>query len=304
MSSYINYTQLVPFVSEAKFQSIKKVFGANLSDLECYKINLWSQKAAASIYPLLQQVEVTLRNSIDIEVRKRMGDKWWDRIYTDTTKKNHEFFIKNIRKAESNYRKEFSDKYPSVNRKNILVSHDDIIARTDFSTWQYVLSDTFMSQKGINKNIALWPRLTFKVLRGIDKSCPEKNERLSVADDIYDIRNYRNRLSHNDCIWVKVHSNNAQSAIETIRLKIKKIQSVIYSINPNVCYALDKLGCFRHALRVCSLRELEITLGKHLKDFNSQEVNSVLSKLYEFTDNGAHTAAIKNGVINMAIHEL
>ncbi|EBU3334645.1 hypothetical protein CV497_23665, partial [Salmonella enterica subsp. enterica] len=107
MPNTIHYPHVIPFISQGKINAIKSTFGNNLSDRECYGIYIWSQKASSAIYPLLQQLEVTLRNSIDKEATKLIGQKWWDNVYTDTSKSKHGDFIHNINKAIIRYENEF-----------------------------------------------------------------------------------------------------------------------------------------------------------------------------------------------------
>ncbi|MDK1905248.1 hypothetical protein MKS09_26260, partial [Klebsiella sp. K4-170] len=62
MRKSVNYPLITPFISTPKITAIKSVFGSSLNDMECYGINIWSQKASSAIYPILQQLEITLRN--------------------------------------------------------------------------------------------------------------------------------------------------------------------------------------------------------------------------------------------------
>ncbi len=70
MINKINYPQIFPSISEGRIKAIKAAFETTSTDVltnrQYYGIFMWSQKSSASIYPLLQQLEITLRNSIDI----------------------------------------------------------------------------------------------------------------------------------------------------------------------------------------------------------------------------------------------
>ncbi|MCW1043032.1 hypothetical protein, partial [Streptococcus anginosus] len=129
-----------------------------------------------------------------------------DGVYTDKTKPKWDDFIFNINKGRDRYKKNYKKNNPSVLSSLIVVPHDDAIAHTDFYTWQAVLSDTFHTQNRKHVNKSLWPRLTYKVLKGLDRKKTEKAARLDFINELNEIRNYRNRLSHNDCIWIKMNS--------------------------------------------------------------------------------------------------
>lgn len=303
MPNTVNYPQIIPFVSKGKIDSIRNTFGHNLTDKECYGVYIWSQKAASSIYPLLQQLEVTLRNSIDKEASKLMGDYWWDSVYTDTTKNKHDDFIKNIRKGAGNYRSSYRKKHPLVNVAAIVASHNDTIAHTDFYTWQAVLSDTFHSERRVHATTALWPRCTYRVLKGLDRTKPEKVARQDFINELNEIRNYRNRLSHNDCIWIKINSNSLLSAVDSVREKINKIECLIKTINPQIHATLVKWGLFYHARRVCSPKEVEHHMGKGVVHTNDQAINDALGAIYAWTDDGKLTSVIKSGAHILAVHK-
>lgn len=303
MPNTVNYPQIIPFISKGKMDAIKNTFGNTLTDRECYGIYIWSQKASAAIYPLLQQLEVTLRNSIDKEATKVMGLNWWDGVYTDKTKAKWDDFIFNINKGRDRYKKNYKKNNPSALSSLIVVPHDDAIAHTDFYTWQSVLSDAFHTQNRKHVNKSLWPRLTYKVLKGLDRKKTEKAARLDFINELNEIRNYRNRLSHNDCIWIKMNSNNLQSAVETVREKINKIEDLIKTINPQIHSTLVKWGVFYHARRICSQREVEHHMGKNIVNCTNPTMSSILATIYSWTDDGKLTSVVNDGKNDLAIHK-
>ncbi|ROU09185.1 hypothetical protein EB837_25450 [Kluyvera ascorbata] len=68
---------VLPLISSPRLGSYIVTFKP-ADDHELYGTYIWSQLASGSVYPLLQNLEITLRNAIDTEARKRFGDKWWD----------------------------------------------------------------------------------------------------------------------------------------------------------------------------------------------------------------------------------
>lgn len=287
MHKNINYPQIKPFISEAKINSIKAVFGSGLNDRECYGIYIWSQKASSAIYPILQHLEITLRNSVDKEARKAFGgDFWWDKIFIDKTKNKFDDFIKNINKAKKDC---------------VIKSHDNIISKTDFYTWQAIFSEAFHSKrKDINN--ALWPKISYKALKLLDRNIDEQTARLDFVKKLDEIRLYRNRLSHNDCIWVKVKSNNQKSAIDSILQKINDAELLIKTINPNVHNALSTWGVFDHGRRVCSVNEMDLYLGKGFKQFPSSGKIKLLNSIYAETKSGKKSNVLSINGDNLSIH--
>ncbi|EON3454113.1 Abi family protein, partial [Yersinia enterocolitica] len=131
----------------------------------------------------------------------------------------------------------------------------------------------------------------------------EKTARLDFINELNEIRNYRNRLSHNDCIWIKINSNNLQSAVETVREKINKIEELIKIINPQIHSTLVKWGIFYHARRVCSQKEVEHHMGKSIVNSINPSMDSVLATIYAWTDDGKLTSVVNSNNNNIAIHK-
>ncbi|WP_241576371.1 hypothetical protein [Rosenbergiella collisarenosi] len=135
-----DYQPVLSLLSTARLKSVPAIFNVH-TDLEMYGFSLWIQNASASLYPLVQQLELVLRNSVDKTARTRFGDRWWDTISYDTTKDNHDKFINCIRDAERSLLKNWKAKEVArlglshasqITTTPPVFTHDDIIAATNF----------------------------------------------------------------------------------------------------------------------------------------------------------------------------
>ncbi|HBW1604196.1 TPA: hypothetical protein MEH73_005632, partial [Klebsiella pneumoniae] len=70
-------TAVLPLISGPRLGSYIVTFKP-VHDHELYGIYVWSLLAAGALYPLLQNLEITLRNAVDREAVTRFGLKWWD----------------------------------------------------------------------------------------------------------------------------------------------------------------------------------------------------------------------------------
>lgn len=181
-------------------------------------------------YPHVQQLELILRNSIDKAAKERFGEYWWNTVRYDDSKDNHTKFIKGIRSAELTLRKRGKNKQAACLGSNSPskaassasgFGHDDIIAATSFSTWEAVLLEAWHTDLNADKHLYLWPLSLTKAFRRLSVIDHRPTEaRRKVLNLLKEIRDYRNRLFHHDCIWIKSKSVDAQTAIESIREKI------------------------------------------------------------------------------------
>ena len=275
MPSTTNFLTALPLVSSPRLDPYKQIF-APLNDAELYGCYLWAQHAAGALYPIIQALEVTLRNTIDKAARLRFGDKWWDLINSRKPIANTKFY-NNIQKAISSLNREWEKKekirlgLPSdgplpVGHIRPTWSHDKIVAATDFSTWQFALSTDLTHDPSDPANPAskfLWPSSlgkAFKKFHLIDSN-PEK-ARLKIIDLVDELRNYRNRIFHHEPIWIKDPSVvNATNAVNTVRTKIHKFEFLLGLINASKISVLRDFGVFTNARRSCSVEELQIYTG-------------------------------------------
>lgn len=261
MPQATNYKHIIPLISSIRLGSYRTTFRP-VDECELYGVYIWSQHAAASIYPLLQNLEISLRNAIDREARARFGEMWWERIHS-TKDRDECLFHKNIEKAKECLTREWRKKEMRRRRGAQPVpdwTHDQIIASTDFSTWHYVLNNEYSAPAPRDNPLYLWPKSLSKVFKNYGKinTNPQK-VRKDLIDIIFELREYRNRISHHEPIWVKAPNvNDARTAIDTIRIKINKIERIIEALDINLLSGMRKVGLFENARRVCSVEELDI----------------------------------------------
>lgn len=284
MPQNLNYENIFPYISNSRISAYQGVF-AHEDSMELYGIYMWSQQAAASLYPIFQNIEVTLRNALDHETRAKFGDFWWDiKLHSDSKNKNK--FLSCIKKAKSKLDSEWCSSI-GFTKKNLpsgmtipTWSHDQIIASTDFSTWEYILMDVFDFSTTNNTN-CLWPSLLGKVFKNYDHlSSDPKAARKKILDLIREIRLYRNRLFHHEPIWVKAPNvTNAKTAIDTVRRKINKIEKMISIVDNENHQALLTVGVFLHARRVCSTQNLSVYMYNNDETWVSKKQKKVIKKI-------------------------
>ena len=280
-----NFSTIIPLISNARLSPYQNTF-ATTSDAELYGVYLWSQHAAGALYPLIQALEVTLRNAIDSAARNRFGDYWWDTIDCRVNKNQSEFY-KKIEKAKRDLTKSWERKERvnlglssaqplPQNTVRPTWSHDKIVAATDFSTWQFILNTDFAYDAAAHqKNPAdfLWPVSLGKAFRKYNQlDAHADNARVKIVNIVDELRNYRNRLFHHEPIWIKDPSVvDPSSAINTIRAKINKLRTLLSVINPSKEKILERSGVLLNARRTCSIQELNIYVKETSGSFSKRQ---------------------------------
>ncbi|HFF1845479.1 TPA: Abi family protein [Yersinia enterocolitica] len=267
MPQKANYATVLPLITPPRLNSFITTFRP-VQDYEVYGVYIWTQHAASSIYPLLQNLEITLRNSIDQEATRRFGKKWWDnpKLHCNNRIQNTRFYAK-ISQAIDKLNQDWEQEQRLAGNRRPgnppIWSHDQIIASTDFSAWHFILKNEFAAPQGRNTGNHqhyLWPTSFGRCFKNYATFSTRNAEaRKQLLDRLVELRKYRNRLFHHQPIWVKAPNViDAVTAIDSIRVKINRIEQSINAIDPDVENIMAITGLFSHALRVCSIQELGI----------------------------------------------
>lgn len=223
---------------------------------------IWNQQMAACLYPLLQNLEIFLRNAIDEAARKQYGDFWWDTI--DCHNLNN-YFFSNIQKAKQNLDNEWKKNHWTRTHRPTPPqwSHDKIIAATEFSTWVYLFDKDFIQAANATPTTKyLFPSLLGKMFHQWHKILGHNKQHVAIKKDIRDLleelRIYRNRIAHHEPTWLKAQPTmTPTSSLATIEDKIKKIEKIYQLIHPNVHKYMLSNGFVDAAFNHCKLDILE-----------------------------------------------
>jgi hypothetical protein len=308
-SSYHPILELVSLPRLTKYRTTFKP----VTDAQLYGTYIWMQHVGGALYPLLQSLEVTLRNTIDTAARSKFGDYWWNQVACNKANVSQTRFHKGIRDAEDKLKSEWEkrerEKLGLRHWQNIptpmpIWSHDKIVGATTFSTWQFILNGDFSDQRNIPNSSFLWPQLLGKAFRQyhlFDRN-PDR-ARSKIMNSIEEIRNFRNRVFHHEPFWSS--TNNQIAAIDSVRAKINKIEILLNSIDSRKRDIVEKVGLFMHARRVCSLQELNIHINAEPEKNNyTQKQKRNIRKVAAKSNKNSQTSTWNYAGMVFGIHRI
>lgn len=193
---------------------------------------LWNKALSSAMTPLLQCLEITLRNSINnaIQMKDRSTTGWqWrsnDRWIHEITKEvGDRLFNTRQRYKKDKQGNTLKDKNGSpiynrmtVHEKSILkiikrlmnsnrkVTLGGIISNTTFGFWTEILSKNYEDTR---QDALLWPTLTNDVF----PNKPASIKRGHIYEKMLFFKDIRNRLSHHEAIW-KFHRKQPDGKID------------------------------------------------------------------------------------------
>ena len=256
MTDLISQDRLTSYVSILKTK-----------DDESLRAYYWNKSLASSIYPALQCLEITLRNSIDISIKNNppsgglymVGDWWFEKISKylgDKLIRRRERYsgtriIKTIWEEQ-----QVSKILNRFNKKHIPITSSKVLAGLDFGFWTNFLSDKF---EDTGSNTLLWPNLFSHVF----PNAPSGTTRQEVEKKFNRVREFRNRISHHEPIWKFYYSLPADAGPDytkpvygraaSINLLKKQFEEIIeligwidkdtadYLLNSRICASFNRI---------------------------------------------------------------
>ena len=163
---------LLQAISLPRFSPYRAQATAN-SDPTGFPNYVWNIALSESLYPALQGVEITLRNSVnDSATGKFNDDNWFDHILVARE-------TRSLENAKARLRSQNKNSYP-----------DDLIAALSLGFWVNLFYRSY-EQK-------LWPRLLKEVFPYMPGHLRQRNY---VSRHLNPIRHLRNRVFHHEPIW-------------------------------------------------------------------------------------------------------
>lgn len=271
-------TLIDELISNERINSYQNVFQPT-NDIELMGVYLWNAHVSGAIYPMIGAAEITLRNAIDRALRAHLGNFWWSgsklryRSFVSGTPAPYpvqavrENFVKATRKFVAEQRSRYAV------TGHVIPNHHGVMAKTEFSTWGFMLDHEFMG------NSLIWPSRLGTVFAGTWPSSQAATMLTHAHDLVSTVRDFRNRLFHHEPAWKRFGVFTEADALTHLQEKIGKIESLMTLIHPENLRLLEKNGFLGAARRACTSHE--IRRFQHLTQ--TYKVNS-LAKLQTLVD--------------------
>lgn len=257
MSQTLHYRPVLidTLISNERINSYQSVFHP-ANDVELMGVYLWNAHVCGALYPLIGMAEITLRNAIDQALTADLGTFWWSgarlrhRSHATGVVPPHAVQVvqDNFIKATRKYIAEVRSRHRV--RGHITPSHAGALAKTEFSTWEFLLDAEFMG-RGL-----IWPKHLSAVFRG-----PWPAHQASVVlayarDLVATLRDFRNRLFHHEPAWKRYGVQTEADALQHLQEKVGKVETLLALIHTENPRLLQVNGLLQEAHRACTADEI------------------------------------------------
>jgi len=275
-----DYTEPKKLISSARLSSYRHSLGLT-SDAELLGAYSWNLTLVGSFYPLIQLIEVALRNAINEVAKNNIttppGQFWFQAIPSTQEENEHgdlchpeqvKKFKEKLKSAKKEAKKALEDK----GRDPETVTLDQIISKTDFSVWEYILDKSFYDG---GDNNYLWPSKLTKAFRKLPrvtvKSNPMFHQRDALRRRVEEVRGFRNRISHNEPAWRISDVNSPEDAIATLTEKLDNMLELLYWISPKFQKYVRDVGLESRIRQVLNLQEF----SRYIHAFETYDIEDL-----------------------------
>lgn len=259
MPNTIRYQSLSRVLSSPRLETYRQVFQDH-DDKEVYGVYLWNKALCGAIYPILQAVEIALRNTIDSAAREIHGDYWHEKIHHFQVRndagdlvndENYKKFRAAFKTARGTVIKEL--KKTQVVPEGFKPDFNKVVSETSFVTWEYVLHPCFFK---VGDPMFLWPKATRKAFRNWPEQSAKKTH-IRLYDLVSEIRPFRNRLSHHEPLWKGVNVTTEAEAISFVLKKVSSVEELLWIICDEKVKLLELHNLISKAKGICSQEALD-----------------------------------------------
>lgn len=298
----LNHSGIEPYISSPRLNTYRSFFKP-ANDVELFGCYLWSKEVAAAFFPLLQVLEITLRNAIHKEASLLLGPYWFDNVAVRSTI-NLSINQKNAQnRAVKQHFSAIKSARDSVRRdlglsSSAQILEDRIIAKVTFGFWTNLFNVAF----DVNRNpLALWPNLLRPVFPNAPKRARGRN---TIQGKLTDIKGFRNKAFHHEPIWNIGQPVTVKDAMTRLIDTKELVLEVIRWMSLDSEALVIKAGYIKSVDRICSMEHLEYLKNPGCHDLPLSLAKRELNRLLRASNHNGTTDITRNGVkVGRLLHE-
>lgn len=244
----------------------------------------WNKRVSSALYPILQCLEVSLRNAIHEAATAHFGTPdWFDPV---TKRAGDDFFAADMKRNPHKQGRYYRNGVSRGSKKGYRIWHshhenmladarkklararkgalaDSIIAELTFGFWVGLFVKQYSDLKTTDR---LWPHLEKKVFPHL---APADRRHSNIQRKLDAIKSLRNRLSHHEPVWKMGNVSGPADAISDLTRIVEDILFLIEGMSPSRYKLLVQSGKVAYFRGVCC----EETLNHYLSGISWQKID-------------------------------
>ncbi len=284
-----NYAELEKFISVDRLSSYKTIVKKK-SPKNLIAAYHWNKHVSSALYPILQCLEVTLRNSVHIAGSSLFqASDWYEQALKHggdrKFKSDYAKWSQNFYRKSAGYPKQQSKKAWVSNHENMLktakkhlvrenkpTTASNVVASVMFGFWVSFFEDAY---SGTDPKKFLWPHLETLIFQ---KGEAVKNRKQAHAL-LEELQQLRNRMSHHEPVWKNKSVVDDVTAINFLNIQVDQALKLIKSISSERYEHLLKTGKVSYFRGICSERTLRCYLkGDAFRKLDKRKVKRIVCR--------------------------
>ncbi|HDC2658981.1 TPA: Abi family protein [Salmonella enterica] len=255
-------------ITDIRLETYKRSFQTH-NDLECLGVYIWNKRVCAELLPVLQILEISLRNAIcsshrewarinlkeynslsEEQFNDSYDELWFVNFYNSTTEGCFQQTKSQIETAKN-----------KLTKRGIEITKNSLIPELSFGIWASICKDHHESNQNSMK---IWPGMMHYTFPGDNISYN------NICSLLNKINNLRNRIAHHEPIW---HSNKLigyPSFFNKVISEYDNCLNLIKAIQPS-------------NLKIIELAECHINLERLLRPQALKDYKNIANNLHEIT---------------------
>jgi len=272
----LNHLAIEPIISAPRLAKYNSFFNPS-DNIELFGCYLWNKDIVSALFPIIQLVEVAIRNSIHNNATNRLGTYWFDNLatrpvasLTNEQKGNINYHQTALQTARKQIRKELG-----LNRQATITA-DRIIAKLTFGFW----TNLFRVPFEVNRNPrALWPTL----IRPVFPNLPKRyRTRSNIHTQLQTIQTLRNKAFHHEPVWNIGRPATLQDSINELHRQKDVLLNVLNWISTDSAKLAERSGYLSQLNLVLSQEYLDHLRHPNLNEKSlsafKREFNSIMKR--------------------------
>lgn len=223
-------------LSTEKLDTYRQVLDCK-NDGELIAVYMAMQSIMSHFFPVVQLLEVTLRNSIHRAATTRFkDDEWYSKIpYTDESKKQVDFAMQQC-----------------LNDVGVKYTNNDLISRLPFGFWVHMLDKKYNNPR--ENDLNLWQTQFDKCFPNAKANGVSLN---TLFQKLGTFNKFRNRLFHHEPAWKGRKTKDRSDAIKYLHAMYKEHLEVINLLSISKRELLGILGFVESFNNECDIKRLD-----------------------------------------------
>ncbi|WP_432341901.1 Abi family protein [Yersinia enterocolitica] len=270
-----DYPAIETYVSRARIRSYTALT-TNGSLEQCIGAYIWNKRVGAALFPLLQCLEVTIRNAVHNSaasyfntpdwfdpLTKLAGHDYFQSFIAQHTAKGADFYRIGVSKGSRKGKKIWTSRHENMllqAKKKLRdagkpLDANAIVAELMFGFWVGMFEKNYHD---LNFNNRLWPHLEPIVFPNL---LPSQRRHNSIHNILHPIKELRNRMAHHEPIWKHPSVSNVSAAIQMLKETIDNSVMLIAGISSERAALIHESGIEGMVRAICSKEVLDFYLS-------------------------------------------